>query len=551
MILTINKFSCVARKGPRKYFTLKPEDLLNDEEYFTTYDTTLAQNEDEYNDMLHCQVLRNYTLAPVYASLSQGNTIEVFRSTYTIGEHAQISWLEEEMTWVIASQHASLFIRSLDDLEAYNIHPKSPYVIPAKIARFWLKNVDHNIKIDKRTLCATYVDNKEFDSLVHYDRPALIFHAIVENEDDKATCLPIEQSYAFFQRWKLDTAPLSNVGTFTNYEDLRLKLLELHDTISHSTVKDEELGCILYFSEKSNNDEVLSMAKIETLESKCLLFLVKTLRDFWRSREKVKVWDAKLDSDYNQAFQVFMYYLESLHIQDFEGYMAIAQTAFKLLKDDIELYNKLKVDIPSFLEFIYKKLGYAKGSFKSHVLDCQEGDDFKSTPKEDAKIQDFHDANVAPPRQEDAIDRMMKNEYIRKNSKIDYEEAPLEDIIGSQKPGEVPKEKPSKDLKNTTKKKKGKKAKTSRKPEILPEEQTPKQAKITPIKEKTPKKAEKDTELKRKNEEVDALIDEQTPKPRNADAVPEQQVFSTPEPAPEPSLTVFGVTVSPVDSKVV
>jgi hypothetical protein len=269
---------------------------------------------------------------------------------------------------------------------------------------------------------------------VVYERPALIFNAIVENEAHDTTCITPDQSYAFFQKWGIDTAPLTCVGDFDSFDEMRNSLVEVHRAISDSLIKDEELGAVVYFVQKGDSDNVLSMAKIETKESLCFLYLVKVLRDFWKSKENINAWDAKLDNEYNAAFQTFMQYLESLSITDFEGYMVIAQTAYKLIKEDMDLYHKLKVDIPKFLSAIYKKLGYSAGAFKSSVLNYkyEDSDSSNREPQEEVK-EGFLDEHIEAPRKEDAIDRLMKNEYIRKNSKINYEEQSLEDIIGSQK----------------------------------------------------------------------------------------------------------------------
>jgi hypothetical protein len=437
----IKKYSVVARKGPRKYYTLRFEDLQDDDIYFSVFDASLASTEEEHKEIIRSHVLRNYALAPVFESISEGKRVEVFRSTFTIGEHAQISWMDSEMTWVIANEHASMFVRDLTDIDTYNPHPKSPYLVTAKIAAFWLKFFDNKVSdkvgfqkaVDGKTLCATYVSNAEFDSLVEYDRPALIFHAIVENEVHDTTCLPPDQSYAFFQKWGLDTAPLTSVGDYDNFDDIMNSLIRVQRSISNSLVKDEELGAVLYFVQKGDNDDVLSMAKFETKESLCLLFLVKVLRDFWKSKENIKVWDSRLDTEYNDSFQIFMFYLEHLNIQDFQGYMAVAQAAYKFIKEDMDLYYKLKLDIPKFLSFIYKKVGYSPNAFKSSVLNyAYESDQSNKKSQEEAK-ESFFDDKIEIPREEDAIDRLMKNEYIRKNSKIDYEEQPLENIIGSQK----------------------------------------------------------------------------------------------------------------------
>jgi hypothetical protein len=62
----------------------------------------------------------------------------------------------------------------------------------------------------------------------------------------------------------------------------------------------------------------------------------------------------------------------------------------------------------------------------------EDSDSSNREPQEEVK-EGFLDEHIEAPRKEDAIDRLMKNEYIRKNSKINYEEQSLEDIIGSQK----------------------------------------------------------------------------------------------------------------------
>jgi 3-isopropylmalate dehydratase small subunit len=119
MTIMSNKYSLTVRKGPRKYYSLVREDLESDDTYFLTVNPELARSQVEYKEMLTRHSLRNYTFAPVYQSLKEGHQVDVYRSTYTIGEHAQISWLDSEMTWIIASQHASVFVRNLEDLQLY------------------------------------------------------------------------------------------------------------------------------------------------------------------------------------------------------------------------------------------------------------------------------------------------------------------------------------------------------------------------------------------------------------------------------------------------
>jgi hypothetical protein len=275
MILQLNKHSLHARKGPRKYFSIKEEYLIEDEKYFEQNDVGNARDDGEYNEIVSNQALRNYTFAPVYRSLKSGNSVTLYRSILTAGEHAQISWIDSEMTWVIASQHASIFIRSLDDLKAYQTGPKTPYHAPAAIATYWLNFFDHSVSnkeefqksLNGKTLCGTFVNNSMFEALVKYRKPSLVFHTIVDNDSYDCNCLTPEESYNFFHKWGLDSTPLSNVGTFNSFDSLISQVREVHSSVSNSTLQKDELGTVLYFVENSENPRVLSMGKIETKES--------------------------------------------------------------------------------------------------------------------------------------------------------------------------------------------------------------------------------------------------------------------------------------------
>lgn len=154
MILILNKYSKIARKGPRKYYSLHREDFLLDEKYFEQHDTSYAQDKGEFKASLKNQTFRNYSLSPVFQSLSEGNSVEVYRSTLTVGESAHISWLEEEKIWVVANQNASVFFRTLKDLDKYNTAPKHLYSIALKIAKFWLGYLKGNVKDQKGFLKA-------------------------------------------------------------------------------------------------------------------------------------------------------------------------------------------------------------------------------------------------------------------------------------------------------------------------------------------------------------------------------------------------------------
>lgn len=134
MILRINKYSIIARKGPRRYYDLQAQDFLTDEQYFTQSGSGAEQ------------IFRNYSLAPVYQAIQEGTKVEIYRSTRTVGEQAQISWLGDEKIWVIANKNTSVFAKTLKDLDKYKSAPKSLFSAVLKIAKFWFKFVKDNIK---------------------------------------------------------------------------------------------------------------------------------------------------------------------------------------------------------------------------------------------------------------------------------------------------------------------------------------------------------------------------------------------------------------------
>jgi hypothetical protein len=147
-ILIPNKYTCVARKGQFKFYHIHEIDLQKDEQYFAAYNADNAATDEEYDEILKNQSLRNYTLAPVYNAFKDGYSVEIVKTTYVEGVHAQISWLENEDTWVIASKHASVFAKTLEDLTCYNGHPKSSHYAPVMIADFWLNIVNDIEDID-------------------------------------------------------------------------------------------------------------------------------------------------------------------------------------------------------------------------------------------------------------------------------------------------------------------------------------------------------------------------------------------------------------------
>lgn len=197
----------MARKGPRKFYVINEEDLDIDANYFKHNNPNYVKNQYRYEELIYNQSLRNYTLSPVFKAIEWDKLIDVFASTYVIGEHAQISWIDSENIWVFASRHSSIFLRSIEDMNVYLSSKGYLFEDPWNIASYWLKFYEENI-VDKqtfikelrgKTLWASFIDNSKYDSLLRYERPVLIFHSIVENEWTSTNWLSPDESYKFYK----------------------------------------------------------------------------------------------------------------------------------------------------------------------------------------------------------------------------------------------------------------------------------------------------------------------------------------------------------------
>ena len=307
------------------------------------------------------------------------------------------------------------------------------------IAEYWLKFFNENIKdkitfqksINGKTLCASYINNSLFDSLLKYEKPVLIFNSIVENKSSNVTCLTPGVCYRFFNKWGLTSAPVNKIGTYNEYSHLIRELKSLHNKISNSSIHDEELGNVVYFVEKGEPDRVISMGKFETKQSVAFLSLINILREFWKKNEEMTAWSKSLNSQYKASFERYEQLLKNLDIKDFDFYNEVASFAFNKLKEDLDLYYKLKTDSLGFLLDVTKS-SKDDEIFTSTALNRLSDDISTQSLASSRKSSSLYD-DAHVPRSEDAIDRLMKNEYIRRHSNIkNDEEDRLEDIICSE-----------------------------------------------------------------------------------------------------------------------
>ena len=354
------------------------------------------------------QNLRNYTLAPAFKSLQNGNQIAVYKSIFTVGIHTQISWLASEEAWVVASQHASVFFRNKEELKLYETQSRYAHNAPFNIAKYWINYFENNIKdkesfkmgINGRTLCGTYIDNKNFSIMLKYKAPTLIFHIIVDNSSDEQNCLLPEHCYEFFKLHDIKSAPLEKVGDFDNFDSLINSLKEVHEETSNLSVKDTHRGSVLYFVEKSTTEmKVLTLGKIQAKEYQILTILISKLAMFWKPNEKITGWSRALQDEYNNVYEDFIAQLDEFNMPNAGYYRSIADMSFNALKEDLALYSKFKKSTCDFYIDILNRLGYRDDPF---VIEKPNKPESKSRgyPIEEEKQGVYDNQFIVPPAEE-------------------------------------------------------------------------------------------------------------------------------------------------------
>lgn len=155
--------------------------------------------------------------------------VEIFKTLKANGENAQISWNSTSESWVIASKNVSILAEKFQNLIQYPQDGR--YFFAIKIAEQWfkilnsIKNLEKFKKeLDGHTMIGEFVGNQNFQHLVKYARPTIIFYAVVENSSDDY-CWHPAKSRQFFENFGLDSVPMSSIGKF---EDPKKALEEVN-----------------------------------------------------------------------------------------------------------------------------------------------------------------------------------------------------------------------------------------------------------------------------------------------------------------------------------
>lgn len=251
------------------------------------------------------------------------------------------------------------------------------------IAQAWFKIVDRVAKkhslaklqasLAGKTLVGEYVGNYHLQHIVKYSKETIIFYAVTENSDEKNCLLP-EESYAIFNEFGLDCVPCDRVGLFDNINSLSDALYNEYNIVASGSIRDEEEGAVLYMIKRGQNDDkVLSLAKLKSLEYRIFRKLREKLRNFWAKHENIQQWTPNHQAMYDKLFATYLKECKDLTgetplPQTPAYYRDFAYNAFEVVKQDYTLYQKLSYYYIDFLEEITYAFNMDTSMFTSKVF---------------------------------------------------------------------------------------------------------------------------------------------------------------------------------------
>jgi len=234
------------------------------------------------------------------------------------------------------------------------------------------------------SLIGEYVGHQDHQHLVKYSRTTIIFYAAVDNNSSD-TCIPCQQAWAFFKKWNLDCVKVQSLGVFTDYDKMCDVLCTAFKDVSKSEIAEDEEGNVLYFVKKDPKgeqpDQVLSLAKLKTLEYRLFRKMREKLRGFYANDGE------KTQALFNDKVKKFI--SESKELCDkhelprpLEYYIGVFKAAFIFIGKDFEVRSRLLAEkYVTFSEelLVYfneteegKAFGNNKEFFYSDVLDQQK-----------------------------------------------------------------------------------------------------------------------------------------------------------------------------------
>ena len=136
--------------------------------------------------------------------------------------------------------------------------------------------------------------------MIKYNKNELIFSAIVENESEEI-CYDPETSQEICKKFGLKFTKMQIYEGIKNFEEFCEESFKIYEEISKGNIEEEGEGSILYLIHNQQENIVLNIWKIKTLEYKILIKL----------RKKIKTMIAKNETN-DKSLKSFIKYVEEI-----------------------------------------------------------------------------------------------------------------------------------------------------------------------------------------------------------------------------------------------
>lgn len=367
------------RRGLSKFFDIYKEFLGPYEDTSSgTFNASVNSRFDQ-----HKKNVRRIIFKPVEDALLSGSAVTVYKTNKANGENAQVSYFSSFDAWVVSSKNVSMIVRSREDCELYR--KKERFQFAHLIAEEWFNYIDRTevgtiqalkAVLDGHTLVGEYVGHNDYQHLVKYDRKTVVFYALVDN-NSKVTCVSPILGYAMMQKFGLDCVKVDNFGTYRRIDELYAALDELFTRVAQQSIEDGEEGSVLYFVRSDpevhplvleaeaayfsgrpievpyeelkfacSNSQVLTLAKLKTLEYRVWRKLREKLKNFAAQQEKSGSASITLDKFKKETNQLIG---DHILPQPLEYYYEIAAKAYKVINKNPTAVEELRHHYVDFL----------------------------------------------------------------------------------------------------------------------------------------------------------------------------------------------------------
>jgi len=143
---------------------------------------------------------------------------------------------------------------------------------------------------NQKTLIGEFVGNQDYQHLVGYEHETIIFYTLVDNNSPN-TCMLPEESGALFSKYSFRCVKTISKGLFDNMDDLKKCLLTIYTDVGSESIGIAEEGSVVYLVNRGDEERVLSLGKMKTME-----YWI-----YWKLWEKLKLWNIKDNKDLIEA----------------------------------------------------------------------------------------------------------------------------------------------------------------------------------------------------------------------------------------------------------